>query len=94
MLDLLLQFCIFALLLQFCIFALRLSLESGQIQSSEGKEEPSVQRPQMSYSQLIAEALMTSADRRLALNDIYSYICAHHTYYRLVLRAFFFVKAT
>jgi len=47
------------------------------------RRESSVKRPRMSYAQLIAEALLNSADRRLTLNDIYVHINARHPYYSL-----------
>jgi len=55
---------------------------SGQERVTERKES-TVKRPRMSYAQLIAEALMNSADRRLTLNDIYVHINARHPYYSL-----------
>lgn len=50
---------------------------------SSDRKESSVKRPRMSYAQLIAEALLNSADRRLTLNDIYVHINARHPYYSL-----------
>ena len=40
-------------------------------------------KPKMSYIQLIAEALLTSPDRMLALKDIYTVINKKHPYYSL-----------
>ena len=40
-------------------------------------------KPKMSYNQLIAEALLTSPDRMLALKDIYTVINKKHPYYSL-----------
>ena len=40
-------------------------------------------KPRLSYSQLIAEALMGADQRRLTLNDIYVKINARHPYYSL-----------
>ncbi|VDO67733.1 unnamed protein product [Heligmosomoides polygyrus] len=50
--------------------------------SPTADDEPNIERPSLSYKDLIIEAIESSPDKRLKLNEIYQVIRLLHPYYR------------
>lgn len=45
-------------------------------------EENKAIKPQYSYAQMITQAILSTADEKLNLNGIYTYIMSNYAYYR------------